>query len=163
MAGLGQTVLPLVSSRACWSGCCCEMVRLTQLFVLHTLLLRAPSRASRVSGSFPKSARSACSLPSSACALRALRVLPHALAGLTAVARWSGSVTSLCLHLPPDWLSINGLLDSALCLCCKAGQRRTAQCLPLSPFICWTCWLTRFNWAFSRKAPCRKLRFTRSG
>ena len=144
MVWFGQPFVPPLFPHACWSGCCPKMVWLTQLFVLHTPCTL--SRSAR-SVSCPSPARCALSLPSSRAPIpvRFKRsCLPHALAGLTAVARWSGSVTSLCLpscfHLSPHlfshllgWMmSRDGLARSALCL---------PTCFQVSSDLSRACWV----------------------
>ena len=133
-------VSSLGSSRACWAGCCHEMVWLGQPFVsllvsiclftwFLTRLLGWMLSVTRWSGSvsplsphlFPfvsslGSSRACCAgcchemfwlgqpfVPT--CFHLSLHLVPHALAGLDAVTRWSGSVSSLSPCLFPRALT----------------------------------------------------------
>ena len=105
-------VSPLVSSRACWAGCCHETVWLGRLFVSHL---------------FPSVSY----------------LFPHTLAGLDAVTRCSGSVSSLCPHL---FAFVSPLVFSLALgwMLSQDGLARSALCLP-------TCFLTRLlGWMLSQ-------------
>ena len=85
-------VSPLISSCACWAGCSREMVWLGQLFVSPCV--------------------SICSLVSSHACHSSPHSFPHALAGLDALARWSGLVSSLSPHVFPF---VSRLVSSRAC------------------------------------------------
>ena len=96
--GLARSALclPTFFSLACWAGCCPEMLWLGQLFVPPLVFL---TRLLAWMLSRDGLARSAFCLP--ACFLLSPHLFPHALAGLDAVTRWPGSVSSLSPHLFP--------------------------------------------------------------
>ena len=116
VSSLSPRLFPFVSP-LCWAGCCHEMVWLGQLFVSPLVSFCVPTcfltRLLAWMLSRDGLARSALCLPT--CFLTRLarhlfvspfvslspHLFPHALAGLDAVIRWSGSVSSLFPRLFP--------------------------------------------------------------
>ena len=105
-------VSPLVSSRACWAGRCHETVWLGRLFVFRLFPLLSP------------------------------HLFPHVLAGLDAVTRWSGSVSSLSPRLFPF---VSPLVFSRTCWAGRCHEMVWLGRLFVSPLVSFclpTCFLT---------------------
>ena len=144
--------VPLVSSRACWAGCCHEMVWLGQLFVSPLLSVFLPTCfLTRLLGwmlSRDGLARSALCLPT--CVHLSPHLFPHPLAGLDAVTRWSGSVSSLSPHSFPCF---SPRVSSLACWagCCHEMVWLGQPLIPPLVCICLPCFLTRLlGWMLSR-------------